>query len=564
MDLGAGLPSLKILEVVAFEIPAAMRQSRTNERLAVERGEELVGKALAVYNAPEQLWRRATVARWLPSPSDSRADSKHGLLYEGLTEDIDIEWLNLDFESYRVDGDIEDYTIASRQLFWKPIANLLNQSIGGTGTLRPSVSFNGLVPGVGGVEYSQAQQVVEEVLGTRTFQGSRECYVKWKNISYLRAGWVSEERVKLDGKYALQKIKKRILVDQEHRVVPWATVPARDADRRPETVAEDCLAVERILSHRIDQSSPRAALPAAVSDTAAAVAPSPPAASGAVSSPPAPPTSSATASPPVSDGTPAGLPAPPAAASTIATASSAEAEAAESDARQYEYLVKWRGLNYSECAHSSMELADAIKDDEAIQRYHANEKKYEGSPYLNRTPTERFSSQRFGQGGFQRMDGAALLGEQEGEGGRELRDYQVEGINWLRERWWRQQSCILADEMGLGKTIQSSVFLNSVAKALTQADQHPFFLIVVPLSTLANWYRELAQWTDLDVVIYKGDKTDRAALQQYEFRQVTHKSQRRWCPKFDCLLTTPTMLSKDTSFFQKFEFDVSSRQAISC
>ena len=110
--------------------------------------------------------------------------------------------------------------------------------------------------------------------------------------------------------------------------------------------------------------------------------------------------------------------------------------------------------------------------------------------------------------------------------------------------------------MGLGKTIQSAVFLNTVAKALTKPDQRPFFLIVVPLSTLANWYRELRLWTDLDVVIYKGDKKDRSVLQHYEFNTVTHKSRKRICPKFDCMLTTPTMIQKDTSFFQKFEFDV--------
>ena len=32
-----------------------------------------------------------------------------------------------------------------------------------------------------------------------------------------------------------------------------------------------------------------------------------------------------------------------------------------------------------------------------------------------------------------------------------LRDYQVDGVNWLASTWYKKQSCILADEMGLGK-----------------------------------------------------------------------------------------------------------------
>ena len=32
-----------------------------------------------------------------------------------------------------------------------------------------------------------------------------------------------------------------------------------------------------------------------------------------------------------------------------------------------------------------------------------------------------------------------------------LRDYQVEGVNWLASTFYRKHGCILADEMGLGK-----------------------------------------------------------------------------------------------------------------
>lgn len=35
-----------------------------------------------------------------------------------------------------------------------------------------------------------------------------------------------------------------------------------------------------------------------------------------------------------------------------------------------------------------------------------------------------------------------------------LRDYQLDGLNWLIHSWCKENSVILADEMGLGKTIQ--------------------------------------------------------------------------------------------------------------
>jgi Chromo (CHRromatin Organisation MOdifier) domain len=35
--------------------------------------------------------------------------------------------------------------------------------------------------------------------------------------------------------------------------------------------------------------------------------------------------------------------------------------------------------------------------------------------------------------------------------GNRLRDYQVDGVNWLASTWYKKQGCILSDEMGLGK-----------------------------------------------------------------------------------------------------------------
>lgn len=40
-----------------------------------------------------------------------------------------------------------------------------------------------------------------------------------------------------------------------------------------------------------------------------------------------------------------------------------------------------------------------------------------------------------------------------------LRDYQVDGVNWLASCWYKNHSCILADEMGLGKVSGKKYFV---------------------------------------------------------------------------------------------------------
>ena len=65
----------------------------------------------------------------------------------------------------------------------------------------------------------------------------------------------------------------------------------------------------------------------------------------------------------------------------------------------------------------------------------------------------------------------------------ELRDYQLDGFNWLaRLAHWGVGAC-LADDMGLGKTLQA------LAAILTRAPEGPT-LIVAPTSVGANWISE--------------------------------------------------------------------------
>ncbi|XP_070132816.1 chromodomain-helicase-DNA-binding protein 1 isoform X1 [Drosophila bipectinata] len=122
-----------------------------------------------------------------------------------------------------------------------------------------------------------------------------------------------------------------------------------------------------------------------------------------------------------------------------------------------------------------------------------------------------------------------------------LRDYQMDGLNWLLHSWCKENSVILADEMGLGKTIQTICFLYALFKV-----HHLYgpFLCVVPLSTMTAWQREFALWApDLNVVTYLGDIKSRELIQQYEWQFEGSKRL-----KFNCILTTYEIVLKDKQF----------------
>lgn len=73
----------------------------------------------------------------------------------------------------------------------------------------------------------------------------------------------------------------------------------------------------------------------------------------------------------------------------------------------------------------------------------------------------------------------------------ELRDYQIEGLNWLVNMHENSINCILADEMGLGKTLQTIALLGYVRYVKNERKRH---LIILPKSTLQNWKREFKRF----------------------------------------------------------------------
>ncbi|KAG1729304.1 SNF2 family N-terminal domain-containing protein [Suillus paluster] len=95
--------------------------------------------------------------------------------------------------------------------------------------------------------------------------------------------------------------------------------------------------------------------------------------------------------------------------------------------------------------------------------------------------------------------------------GATLKDYQLEGVEWMVSLDKNGVSGILADEMGLGKTLQTIAF-NAHLRGL---GHYQPFLIVCPLSVLHNWIEEFQKFAPaIPVVMYHGTPAERADLRR--------------------------------------------------
>ncbi|XP_063820136.1 chromodomain-helicase-DNA-binding protein 1 isoform X3 [Pseudophryne corroboree] len=195
-----------------------------------------------------------------------------------------------------------------------------------------------------------------------------------------------------------------------------------------------------------------------------------------------------------------------------------------------DYFCKWQGLPYSECSWEDGALIARkfqARIDEYFSRNQSKTIPFKECKVLKLRP-------RF----------VALKKQPSYIGGNdtlELRDYQLNGLNWLAHSWCKGNSCILADEMGLGKTIQTISFLNYL---FHEHQLYGPFLIVVPLSTLTSWQREIQIWAPLmNAAVYLGDINSRNVIRTHEWM---HPQTKRL--KFNVILTTYEILLKDKSF----------------
>ncbi|XP_052032007.1 chromodomain-helicase-DNA-binding protein 7 isoform X2 [Apodemus sylvaticus] len=157
------------------------------------------------------------------------------------------------------------------------------------------------------------------------------------------------------------------------------------------------------------------------------------------------------------------------------------------------YLVKWCSLPYED---STWELRQDI-DQAKIEEFEKLMSREPETERVERPPADD----------WKKSESSRAY-----KNNNKLREYQLEGVNWLLFNWYNMRNCILADEMGLGKTIQSITFLYEIyLKGI-----HGPFLVIAPLSTIPNWEREFRTWTELNVVVYHGSQASRRTIQLYE------------------------------------------------
>ncbi|XP_049893601.1 chromodomain-helicase-DNA-binding protein 6 isoform X1 [Epinephelus moara] len=196
------------------------------------------------------------------------------------------------------------------------------------------------------------------------------------------------------------------------------------------------------------------------------------------------------------------------------------------------YLVKWCSLSYEE---ATWELQEDL-DPEKIKEFEEIQKLPPDLRHMERPPPDKWQK---------------LERSRDYRNGNQLREYQLEGMNWLLFNWYNRKNCILADEMGLGKTIQSITFLYEI---FSMGIRGPF-LIIAPLSTITNWEREFRTWTRMNVIVYHGSQISRQMILQYEM--FYRDAQGNTIPgilKFHGVITTFEMIMADCPELKKLHW----------
>ncbi|KAI8065726.1 SNF2 family N-terminal domain-containing protein [Gongronella butleri] len=127
-----------------------------------------------------------------------------------------------------------------------------------------------------------------------------------------------------------------------------------------------------------------------------------------------------------------------------------------------------------------------------------------------------------------------------------LRDYQLAGVEWLISLWENGLNGILADEMGLGKTLQTISFIAHL-KGMNVAGP---YLVVAPLSTLANWVNEFKRFTPtIPVVLYHGSKDERQHLVNKKL-----KPKNQYTLNFPIVITSYQLIINDRKVLQRYNW----------
>ena len=131
-----------------------------------------------------------------------------------------------------------------------------------------------------------------------------------------------------------------------------------------------------------------------------------------------------------------------------------------------------------------------------------------------------------------------------------MRNYQLDGYEWMSTLWENGINGILADEMGLGKTIQTvALFCHMYEMGVPGP-----FMVVAPLSTVPNWVNEFKRFAPkVPCLLYHGNQAERAVLRE-------NLDDRTKCDELDgkemmqVVVTSYEIAMNDRSTFQNIQW----------
>ncbi len=133
--------------------------------------------------------------------------------------------------------------------------------------------------------------------------------------------------------------------------------------------------------------------------------------------------------------------------------------------------------------------------------------------------------------------------------GAKMREYQLDGLEWLISLYENGLNGILADEMGLGKTLQTISFLAHLREKGVWGP----FLVVAPLSTINNWVLEFERFTpDIPAVMYHGDPEERRNIRDRRLRMPRDKEDKQRQKTFPVVVTSYELIIRDRKWLANF------------
>lgn len=137
-----------------------------------------------------------------------------------------------------------------------------------------------------------------------------------------------------------------------------------------------------------------------------------------------------------------------------------------------------------------------------------------------------------------------------------MRDYQLEGLEWLRLLHQNNMNGILADEMGLGKTIQCIALIAHLIETNETDEYLGPYLVIAPLSTLHNWKSEFERFAPLiPTLLFHGNKKKRIKLRKEFNNLVDIYSFGKSKVCFPVVITSYEMFKSEIGIMKKYNWN---------